>query len=223
VPGGAAEKAGVRIGDKVLEINGNSMIGRRHQVAVDAIQQRADGVELLIQRKGEQKTTNTPSNSTTNLSPPSASVPAPRPLPPSLPSASTPTNPSIRTVTPSQLTNTSFSSLPVTTQQQQSKLPYAADLPYGDPKLDGQIEEIHLVRDSKHSLGLSIVGGIDHCSHPFGSSAQPGVFISKITTNSPAELSRRLRIGDRILKVNDADISTAKHNEAVEVGIFKYN
>lgn len=28
-------------------------------------------------------------------------------------------------------------------------------------------------------LGLSIVGGIDHASHPFGNS-EPGVFISKV-------------------------------------------
>jgi protein scribble len=90
-------------------------------------------------------------------------------------------------------------------------------LPFGDQKLNGIVEEVDLVRDSKNSLGLSIVGGIDHCSHPFGSAAHPGVFISKITTNSPAEMSRRLRIGDRILKVNEMDISNAKHNEAVEV------
>ena len=28
-------------------------------------------------------------------------------------------------------------------------------------------------------LGLSIVGGIDHASHPFGNN-EPGVFISKV-------------------------------------------
>jgi len=66
---------------------------------------------------------------------------------------------------------------------------------------------------------LSIVGGVDHCSHPFGSSLKPGVFISKITQRSPAAICGNLRIGDRILKVNDADISRAKHNEAVEVFI----
>lgn len=71
------------------------------------------------------------------------------------------------------------------------------------------------MRDN-HSLGLSIVGGSDHSSHPFGVNA-PGVFISKITPNSPAGRSQRLRIGDRILSVNNINIRTAKHQTAVEV------
>ncbi|MCP9263109.1 Leucine-rich repeat-containing protein 1 [Dirofilaria immitis] len=74
--------------------------------------------------------------------------------------------------------------------------------------------EVELVRDS-HSLGLSIVGGSDHSSHPFGINA-PGVFISKITLNSPAGRSQRLRIGDRILSVNNINIRSAKHQTAVE-------
>lgn len=40
------------------------------------------------------------------------------------------------------------------------------------------------MKDGK-SLGLSIVGGCDHSSHPFGVD-RPGVFISKIASNSPA-------------------------------------
>ncbi|VDO45342.1 unnamed protein product, partial [Onchocerca flexuosa] len=75
-------------------------------------------------------------------------------------------------------------------------------------------QEVELIRDN-HSLGLSIVGGSDHSSHPFGINA-PGVFISKITQNSPAGRSQRLRIGDRILSVNNINIRTAKHQTAVE-------
>lgn len=73
-----------------------------------------------------------------------------------------------------------------------------------------------MIRDANNSIGLSIVGGIDHCSHPFGRE-NPGVFISKISPNSPAALSRRLRIGDRILRVNRIDVERAKHNDAVSV------
>lgn len=78
------------------------------------------------------------------------------------------------------------------------------------------MQDVELVRDSNRSLGLSIVGGIDHCSHPFGSSAQRGVFISRIASDSPADATRQLRIGDRILRVNNQDITSARHNEAVE-------
>uniref|UniRef100_A0A183CTH3 PDZ domain-containing protein n=1 Tax=Globodera pallida TaxID=36090 RepID=A0A183CTH3_GLOPA len=76
--------------------------------------------------------------------------------------------------------------------------------------------EVELVRDARNSLGLSIVGGIDHCSHPFGTPAHPGVFISRIAPNSSAHLTQRLRVGDRILKVCSRDISGARHNDAVE-------
>lgn len=76
---------------------------------------------------------------------------------------------------------------------------------------------MELIRED-HSLGLSIVGGSDHSSHPFGVNA-PGVFISKITANSPAGRSQRLRIGDRILSVNNTNIRSAKHQAAVEVGV----
>jgi protein scribble len=74
---------------------------------------------------------------------------------------------------------------------------------------------VELGRDpQKNSLGLSVVGGVDHCSHPFGVD-RPGVFISKIANDSPAYHSGRLRIGDRILRVNGKSIESAKHNEAV--------
>lgn len=40
------------------------------------------------------------------------------------------------------------------------------------------LQEIHLVK-AGGPLGLSIVGGSDHSSHPFGIH-EPGVFISKV-------------------------------------------
>lgn len=87
-------------------------------------------------------------------------------------------------------------------------------------------------------MGLSIVGGIDQACPPFGIEKR-GVFVSKVNS-SIAELvfalrksnvpfffplkilpngsaSRtNLRIGDRILKVNNRDVSEATHLEAVE-------
>lgn len=75
-----------------------------------------------------------------------------------------------------------------------------------------------MTRDANNALGLSIVGGVDHCSHPFGIDC-PGVFISKIAENSPAAISRSLRVGDRILKVNDKDVEKSKHSETVDVSL----
>ncbi|XP_012924831.1 protein scribble homolog isoform X7 [Heterocephalus glaber] len=74
------------------------------------------------------------------------------------------------------------------------------------------VEEVRLPR-AGGPLGLSIVGGSDHSSHPFGVQ-EPGVFISKVL---PRGLAARcgLRIGDRILAVNGQDVREATHQEAV--------
>uniref|UniRef100_A0A3B1J3G6 Protein scribble homolog n=1 Tax=Astyanax mexicanus TaxID=7994 RepID=A0A3B1J3G6_ASTMX len=75
------------------------------------------------------------------------------------------------------------------------------------------IEEVTLVKTGG-PLGLSIVGGSDHASHPFGVS-EPGVFISKVISNGLACQSG-LRVGDRILEVNSTDLRHATHQEAVK-------
>ncbi|XP_020025927.2 protein scribble homolog isoform X13 [Castor canadensis] len=74
------------------------------------------------------------------------------------------------------------------------------------------VEEVRLPR-AGGPLGLSIVGGSDHSSHPFGVQ-EPGVFISKVL---PRGLAARcgLRVGDRILAVNGQDVREATHQEAV--------
>uniref|UniRef100_A0A3P8WZT1 Scribble planar cell polarity protein n=1 Tax=Cynoglossus semilaevis TaxID=244447 RepID=A0A3P8WZT1_CYNSE len=74
------------------------------------------------------------------------------------------------------------------------------------------IEEVTLLK-SGGPLGLSIVGGSDHASHPFGIN-EPGVFISKVIPHGLACQSG-LRVGDRILEVNSIDLRHATHQEAV--------
>ncbi|KAL5013626.1 hypothetical protein ScPMuIL_007896, partial [Solemya velum] len=74
------------------------------------------------------------------------------------------------------------------------------------------VEEITIVK-AGGPLGLSIVGGCDHSSHPFGTD-EPGVFVSKIVPDGAAYKST-LKIGDRILSVNGKDISKATHQDAV--------
>ncbi|XP_059369640.1 protein scribble homolog isoform X14 [Carassius carassius] len=74
------------------------------------------------------------------------------------------------------------------------------------------IEEVTLIK-AGGPLGLSIVGGSDHASHPFGIN-EPGVFISKVIPNGLASQSG-LRVGNRILEVNTTDLRHATHQEAV--------
>ncbi|KAF2904406.1 hypothetical protein ILUMI_01771 [Ignelater luminosus] len=64
------------------------------------------------------------------------------------------------------------------------------------------------------SLGFSIIGGTDHSSIPFGAK-EPGIFISHMVPGGTAASSGKLRVGDRILKVNGTDVTQATHQEAV--------
>ncbi|KPP67356.1 protein scribble-like [Scleropages formosus] len=77
---------------------------------------------------------------------------------------------------------------------------------------DYPVEEVTLVKTGG-PLGLSIVGGSDHASHPFGVT-EPGVFISKVVLQGLA-CNSGLRVGDRILEVNGIDLRHATHQEAV--------
>ncbi|KFM72984.1 Protein scribble-like protein, partial [Stegodyphus mimosarum] len=77
----------------------------------------------------------------------------------------------------------------------------------------GDIEEVSLVK-AGGPLGLSIIGGVDHACHPFGAQ-EPGIFISKIVPEGAAARTGKLKVGDRLLKVNGADVCHASHKDAV--------
>ncbi|UJR30252.1 hypothetical protein I4U23_017790 [Adineta vaga] len=79
--------------------------------------------------------------------------------------------------------------------------------------LDNTIEEARVAKGNG-PMGLSIVGGSDQACPPFGVE-QRGVFVSKILSNGSASRTN-LRIGDRILKVNNQDVTQATHLEAVQ-------
>ncbi|XP_033230330.1 protein lap4 isoform X3 [Belonocnema kinseyi] len=74
------------------------------------------------------------------------------------------------------------------------------------------IEDVVLMKEG--SLGFSIIGGTDHSCTPFGA-REPGIFISHVVLGGIAAESGRLRMGDRILKVNGTDVTKATHQEAV--------
>jgi len=75
------------------------------------------------------------------------------------------------------------------------------------------IEEVRLARGGG-PLGLSIIGGSDHSCVPFGTGEQ-GIYISKIIPGGAASATGRLRMGDRVLKVNSVDVKSCSHQEAV--------
>ncbi|XP_055923040.1 protein lap4 isoform X15 [Eupeodes corollae] len=76
------------------------------------------------------------------------------------------------------------------------------------------ISEEVILPKNQGSLGFSIIGGTDHSCVPFGA-REPGVFISHIVPEGIAAKCGKLRMGDRILKVNGVDVARATHQEAV--------
>ncbi|XP_052339112.1 protein scribble homolog isoform X11 [Oncorhynchus keta] len=179
--GGAAHRdCTLRVGDRVITINGVDMTEARHDQAVALLTGTSPTIALLVER--DQAEPGTPGGSP-GLSRARAHSP-----PPPEPSDS-----------PDQEEGNDDSSL----------------LPHGSQPLEDEypIEEVALVK-AGGPLGLSIVGGSDHASHPFGIN-EPGVFISKVIPHGLACQSG-LRVGDRILEVNTIDLRHATHQEAVK-------
>ncbi|KAK2859640.1 hypothetical protein Q5P01_004260 [Channa striata] len=171
--GGAAHRdSTLRVGDRVISINGVDMTEARHDQAVALLTGTSPTIALLVERD-----LNAPGGSPGQSRARAHSPPPPEP-----------------SESPDQ----------EETGLHGNHLSRMED--------EYPIEEVTLVK-SGGPLGLSIVGGSDHASHPFGIN-EPGVFISKVIPHGLACQSG-LRVGDRILEVNAIDLRHATHQEAV--------
>ncbi|KAM6102769.1 protein scribble homolog isoform 33-T33 [Theristicus caerulescens] len=176
--GGAAHRDGIlRVGDRVISINGVDMTEARHDQAVALLTASSPTIVLLVEREGAEQ----------------------------LSEGDSPGVPRVRMHSPPPPPSHGESPPEETPSLQRNHLPKGLEDQY-------PIEEIHLVK-AGGPLGLSIVGGSDHSSHPFGIH-EPGVFISKVIPRGLASRSG-LRVGDRILEVNSIDLRHATHQEAV--------
>ncbi|XP_075067661.1 protein scribble homolog isoform X18 [Mixophyes fleayi] len=178
--GGAAHRDGtLRVGDRVMSINGVDMTEARHDQAVALLTSTSPTITLLVEREPTQPGTDPRAS-------PSLHRARPRSPPPPAESENGETEEDL-----GSLKNHS-------NQGMEDEYP---------------IEEICLVK-AGGPLGLSIVGGSDHSSHPFGI-REPGVFISKVILRGVAARSG-LRVGDRILEAAGVDLRHATHQEAVK-------
>ncbi|XP_078794601.1 protein scribble homolog isoform X42 [Oryzias latipes] len=171
--GGAAHRdSTLRVGDRVISINGVDMTEARHDQAVALLTGTSPTITLLVERDP-----NAPAGSPGQNRARSHSPPPPEP----------------------------------SDSPDQEEDGFQGNHS-GRMEDEYPIEEVTLVK-SGGPLGLSIVGGSDHASHPFGIN-EPGVFISKVIPHGLACQSG-LRVGDRILEVNSTDLRHATHQEAV--------
>ena len=93
------------------------------------------------------------------------------------------------------------------------------------PKPKEEDTKVELTKDAS-GLGFSIVGGSDtplvlqylmfHHSKTMTFLFQGGVLIQEIYKGGPAEKSGKLKVGDKIIKLNDVDFTKVTHTEAME-------
>ncbi|XP_070842223.1 protein scribble homolog isoform X2 [Chaetodon trifascialis] len=180
--GGAAHRdSTLRVGDRVISINGVDMTEARHDQAVALLTGTSPTIALLVERDP-----NAPGGSPGHSRARAHSPPPPEP-----------------------------SDSP--DQEEEGLSLHGNHLSQMEDEYPIEFQrrwcmEVTLVK-SGGPLGLSIVGGSDHASHPFGIN-EPGVFISKVIPHGLACQSG-LRVGDRILEVNSIDLRHATHQEAV--------
>ncbi|XP_077967429.1 multiple PDZ domain protein-like [Styela clava] len=75
------------------------------------------------------------------------------------------------------------------------------------PIVSGQETTIEIIK-GKSGLGVNIIGGTD--------SLLGSIFVNRVYDGT-AETDERIRPGDRILRVNDHDLRSATHDQAIEV------
>ncbi|XP_039259344.1 tax1-binding protein 3-like [Styela clava] len=76
------------------------------------------------------------------------------------------------------------------------------------------VEIVKDIEDGSLILGFAIGGGIDQdaSKNPFVAN-DPGIFVSRVTENGPAEKAG-LKVGDKILQVNGYDMTMATQKQA---------
>ncbi|MBN3283781.1 SCRIB protein, partial [Polyodon spathula] len=180
--GGSAHRDRIlHVGDRVISINGVDMTEARHDQAVALLTGTSPTITLVVERDVSEGVAVLGGS-------PALQRARPHSPPPPTPSENN--------------------------DQEDANEDSPQDNPLNSRALEDEypIEEVYLVK-AGGPLGLSIVGGSDHASHPFGIS-EPGVFISKVIPQGLAAQSG-LQVGDRILAVNDIDLRHATHQEAV--------
>ncbi|XP_018896338.2 uncharacterized protein [Bemisia tabaci] len=201
--GGLAHKSDVRVGDKLLAVNGHSLVKADHYTAVEVL--RSAGQTLTFDIIREVPVMQTPSKTDFNSKNGGSTTK-------DVDSA----NSSVTTSrAPSRTSHNS-----VVTSGPESTAPNHADSlnkvkkipePLKDVEMRKQTIYATLFRD-QNGLGFSIAGG-KGCP-PFKDDSD-AIFISKITDGGVADRDGTLQVGDRVVSINGIDLEGARHDQAV--------
>ncbi|XP_030643551.1 multiple PDZ domain protein [Chanos chanos] len=209
-PDGAAAADGrIRVGDELLEINGQVLYGRSHQNATSIVNSITSYAKIVFTRVTgtltNQRSTNhtvpAPHSKSFNHTPPSHCAPtinysnnaqngkhAPRPH---ITAANQPPDPTLHTTSYWSSTSSTTVSDPLTC-----------------PIIPGTVSTIDICKGPT-GLGLSIVGGCN--------TALRVIVIHEVNKGGSAHRDGRLQTGDQILEVNGIDLRMATHEEALSV------
>uniref|UniRef100_A0A673AHJ8 PDZ domain-containing protein n=1 Tax=Sphaeramia orbicularis TaxID=375764 RepID=A0A673AHJ8_9TELE len=194
----------IRVGDELLEINGQILYGRSHQNASTIINNAPSKVKIilisLILKQGV-----TVKLSISRSKSPTSSLSLPSSI--SCPSSF---NPSSSHSFPVSASTSSICTIPSSTTERTDWLGPTSAGPelHSCPIVPGKETAIEINKGNV-GLGLSIVGGCD--------TLLGAVIIHEVNDGGAAQRDGRLQAGDQILEVNGIDLRQATHDEAIGV------
>lgn len=219
--GGPAESAGLRVGDKMLAVNGVDFGAIPHHDAVGELKNAGNEFNILIERE-------MPFNSATAAEAAAAASKVP-PVPPvrtSMISKSSSSavgeSPVEEIVKPnlaapiSHYNNLPINpSLPTETNRSSSKL--LNRLSSGE--ISRPIIHTTLIRSEQGGLGFSVAGGRGGPAYKDEDGDEyegdEGVYISSILEGGPASIDGKLLVGDKILSINGINVDGLSYDEVI--------
>nr|XP_045596053.1 protein scribble homolog isoform X4 [Procambarus clarkii] len=222
--GGPAYLAGLRVGDKLLMVNGHDVEICDHYEAVNIMREAGSQLRLVVTR---EITRIVPEKINSKVEPIGNHVMAEEVINTCAPSSALiKTDP--EQIPPTEVTSNHIDmtinghSDPITVNGEHTSI-------NGDAEPNGEMEHYDkenfptqiltetiyttLMRDH-NGLGFSIAGGRGAAQFKDGSEA---IYISRITEGGAAAKDGKLRIGDRVISINGVDLEGARHDQAVSM------
>ena len=198
-PNGPAAQTTLHANDRILSVNGHALMDRKYPEAENALLATMQA-ELLVmhvdQKQFEALFTHELALQAQSRN--ASQKSRDKPIADVALEQARPRNPSVNSIAQHLLERSStgsFSSVQVPL------------LPQSEEFTQGPMEEVKIVRGS-HGYGIVLVGGSD--------TGIGGVFIKGLTPGGLAEKSGKLRVGDRILKVNEQSFMDIRYHAAIE-------
>ncbi|KAF4096898.1 hypothetical protein G5714_022867 [Onychostoma macrolepis] len=205
VENGAADKAGLHVHDRIIEVNGRSLSVTTHDQAVEAFQTAKDPIEVQVLRRTEHKTCKTlkPARGMDNSTQTNITLKTSKHIE-TLAKSPSPSTPHMALLD-------SFHS-PSQYQMARCDSPYPSDFHDGvqkDNESRGlEYEEVDLQRKTtQDKLGLKLCYTMDD--------EKSAIYISEIDPEGIAAKDGRIQEGDQIIQINGMDIQS--HEEAVKL------